>query len=110
MVDLNDFKRLIGISEDEYSMDDKLSWILETNYSRLKNRLGGIDVPDELEYIVLELSVIRFNRIGSEGLSSHSVEGESQNWNEDDFAGFENDINDWLDRQADTRKGRVRFL
>lgn len=110
MIDLKDFKRLIGISEDACSMDDKLSWILETNYSRLKNRLGEIDVPDELEYIVLELSVIRFNRIGSEGLSSHTVEGESQNWNDDDFACFENDINDWLDNQTDTKKGRVRFL
>ena len=107
---LNTLKDMLGLSKEEHSLDDKLNWMIDTAYNRLKIKLGGIDVPDELRYIVIEVANIRYNRIGSEGLSSHTVEGESQNWNDDDFAGFENDINDWLDNQADTKKGRVRFL
>ena len=38
-----------------------------------------------------EAAVRRFNRIGSEGTSSHTVDGESMTWAEDDFALF-NDI------------------
>ena len=30
-----------------------------------------LDVPDDLKYIVTDVSIMRFNRIGSEGLSSH---------------------------------------
>lgn len=72
--------------------------------------LGGLEPPEELNYIIEEVSVIRFNRIGSEGLSSHTVDGESQSWSEDDFAGYKDDIQAYLDSQKEATKGRVRFL
>lgn len=61
-------------------------------------------------YIILDVSIIRFNRIGSEGLSSHSVEGESLSWSENDFAGYMDDIRAYLDDQKESKKGKVRFL
>ena len=54
--------------------------------------------------------MIRFNRIGSEGFSSHSVEGESLSFSDDDFAGYREDIQTYLDSQKEAKKGRVRFL
>ena len=38
----------------------------------------------------MDVSVIRFNKIGSEGLSSHTVEGESLSFAEDDFCKLQN--------------------
>ena len=64
--------------------------------SRLLIRIGAETVPEQLGYIVREVAVRRYNRIGSEGVSSHTVEGESMSWNEDDFAAFESDINAYL--------------
>lgn len=58
----------------------------------------------------MEVSVIRFNRIGSEGLSSHTVEGESMAFTEDDFSGFKDEIQAFLDAQEDSTRGRLRFL
>ena len=68
------------------------------------------EIPEALAYIVVEVAVARFNRIGSEGMSSHSVEGESISFSDDDFAGYKADIEAYLDEQSGTKRGRVRFL
>ena len=107
---LKDLKILLGIPEDDNSQDPKLNLILSETRSRLKALLGGQDPPEELDYIITGVAVIRFNKIGSEGLSSHSVEGESQSFSEDDFAGYKDDIQTWLNNQKEAKKGRVRFL
>ena len=107
---LKDLKILLGIPEDDASQDSKLNLILSGTRSRLKSLLGGQDPPEGLNYIITDVAVIRFNRIGSEGLSSHSVEGESLSFSDDDFAGYREDIQAYLDSQKETKKGRVRFL
>lgn len=103
-------KILLGIPAEDKSLDAKLDIILASVRSRLKALLGGQEPPDELNYIITDVAVIRYNRIGSEGLSSHTVEGESQSFTEDDFAAYRDDIQAYLDRQKDARKGKVRFL
>lgn len=107
---LKDLKILLGIPESDTSQDEKLNLILSGVTSRLKALLGGQDPPEELNYIITDVAVIRFNRIGSEGLSSHTVEGESQSFSDDDFAGYREDIQTYLDNQKKSKKGRVRFL
>ena len=92
------------------NIDDKLNVIIELTQKRLGNLLSVKEVPEELEYIVIEVSVIRFNRIGSEGVSSHSVEGESMSFNDDDFDSYDKDIRSWLNNQSDLKKGSVCFL
>lgn len=82
----------------------------EATKQRLRFLLGGLEPPEEMNYIILDVSIIRFNRIGSEGLSSHSVEGESLSWSENDFAGYMDDIRAYLDDQKESKKGKVRFL
>lgn len=104
---LNDLKLILGVTDDQ--MDDRLQWILETTQARLSVLLGGDSVPDELEHVVTEVSVIRFNRLGSEGLSNHTVEGESMSYLDDDFAPFMSEINAYLDT-VKNGKGRVRFI
>lgn len=103
---LEKIEKLLGV---ENSLVTSVFLITE---ERFKQMLGGVeDVPPELEYIVVEAAVRRFNRIGSEGASSHTVEGESISWSEgDDFAGFEEEINDWLMEHGGSKKGVVRFL
>ena len=107
---LKDLKILLGIPEADDSLDPKLNLILSDARKRMKALLGGQEPPEELDYIITGVAVIRFNKIGSEGLSSHTVEGESQSFSEDDFAGYKDDIQTWLNNQKETKKGRVRFL
>ena len=105
---LENLKLLLGI--DGGDLDEKLKLILSNTTARLKLLLGGIEPPDELDHIILEVAIIRFNIIGSEGMASHSIEGESINYGEDDFAGFTDEIQAFLDSQKDNTRGKVRFL
>ena len=99
---LEDLKSLLGFPEEaDEKLDKQLNLILSGTKSRLKSLLGGIEPPEELNYIILEVSVIRYNRIGSEGLSAHTVEGESQSFSTDDFSGYRDDI--WTDNRMHQR-------
>lgn len=107
---LNDLKLLLGFSEDETDRDELLLKIIAMATARLKLLLGGIEPPKEMDHIVLDVSVIRFNRIGSEGMTAHSVEGEALNFVDDDFAQFNDEIQAWLDQQKSGTRGKVRFI
>ena len=102
-------RTLLGIPDD--SRDALLTTIVSAVQARLLLLLGGAsEVPEGLAYIVPEVAVIRYNRIGSEGMSSHSVEGESIAYADNDFAGYLGEIEAYLDEQQTTKRGRVRFL
>ena len=103
---MTDIEKLINGTQAE-----QLAVIESMTRDRLTILLGGLDIPEELEYIVTEVSVKRFNRIGSEGATSHNVEGESLNWGDvDDFADYMDEINKYLEDLDGSTKGRVRFL
>ena len=106
---LETLKMLLGFTEDD-SRDELLNKLLDLATARLKLLLGGIEPPDELEHIIIEVAVARFNKIGSEGLSSHSVEGESLSFANDDFAPFLSEIQAFLDSKKESTRGKVRFI
>lgn len=89
--------RMLGLSNvDDNTVINVIEDCVDVATSRLLVRIGAEVVPEQLGYIVREVAIKRYNRIGSEGVSSHTVEGESQSWNEDDFAAFESDISAYL--------------
>lgn len=106
---LENLKMLLGLENDE-SKDDLLLLIIKSVTARLKLLLGGIEPPEEMEHIIIDVAIARFNKIGSEGLSSHSVEGETMSFTKDDFEGFSAEIQAFLDGQKDNSRGKVRFL
>lgn len=80
---------------------------------RLLHRLEATEIPLQLEYIVDEATIRRFNRIGSEGMKSESVEGHSVTYIDgDELAPYESVIKGYLDSlDEDGRKlGVVYFL
>lgn len=108
---MEDVLRLLGLEEADEGTKAKIQTIYNLAESRLLNRLRGeVLVPDELRYIVTEVSIVRFNRIGSEGVSSHSVDGESMVWGEDDFAPYQSDIEAYLSSKEEAKVGKVRFI
>ena len=80
---------------------------------RLLHRIKDTEVPLELEYIVDEATIRRFNRIGSEGMKSESVEGHSVTYiDEDELAPYESAIVAYLEALLpdERKKGVVYFL
>lgn len=104
---LDQVKTLLGLSDD--SQDALLMSVIELTSARLASLLGVKEVPEEMQYIAIEASIRRFNRIGSEDMSSHNVEGESISYKDNDFADFMDDIQDWRSRNENPIR-RLRFL
>lgn len=103
---------LLGLNDPTEAMQDRVETIMELTEQRLQLMLGQTIIPEALSYIVVEVTIARFNRIGSEGLTSHSVQSENMTWTDDDFKPYLNDIQAWLDAQEDqsANRGRVRFI
>ena len=86
---VNNIKTLHDIQDD--IQDESLEIIVNTTKSELRVKLKAVnesieDIPVELSFIVQEISIRRFNRIGSEGFQSDSVEGHSVTfYNMDDY-------------------------
>ena len=67
---------------------------------RLLIRLDETEIPLSLEYVVDEATIRRFNRIGSEGMKSESVEGQSVTYIDgDELAPYESAIVAYLEAQ-----------
>lgn len=107
---IKELKIMLGIDENDVSLDNKLNLLISNATKRLKMLLGDIEPPAEMQYIIIEVAIMRFNRLGSEGLSSHNVEGESLSFIDDDFAPFSDDIQAFLDTQKVGSRGKVRFI
>lgn len=107
---LENLKLMLGIAADDITLDNKLRLIISNATTRLKTLLGGIDPPETLDYIIFEVAIVRFNKIGSEGFEIHSVEGENIHFTNADFKDFEKDIQAFLDSQKETTRGKVRFI
>lgn len=109
---LSDLILLLGFDEStiDETMKAKLNLIISGVTARLKLLLGGAEPPEEMNHIILDVSAARFNRIGSEGLTGHTVEGESLSFADNDFEQFSDEIQAWLEQQKDSGRGKLVFL
>lgn len=96
MATLEDVKTLLNISDTK--QDGVINIIIKNVEMRLKGLLEMEIIPEALAYIVTEVSVARFNRLGSEGMKSDSVEGYSVAYATiDDFTPYMGDIAAYTD-------------
>lgn len=102
---------MLGLDATDEQAQEKVKAIVGLTEERLLSLLGAEEVPDRLQYIVTEVAIMRYNRIGSEGTSSHAVEGETMSWNRNsDFDDFMDDINAYLAEQDTSNRGKLRFI
>ena len=116
LMNLEEVRLLLGLTDN--LQDKALETIMTMVTQRLLNRLYGAPkgVPAELSYIVTEVTIARFNRLGSEHLKSDSDEGHTMTWydNDDMFLPFHAEIERWNAAAAGGptgyTPGRVIFL
>lgn len=108
MATLDNVKLLLSINDD--LQDDLLKKIIDNTEKRLISLLPleTEAVPERLEYIVEEVAVKRFNRVGAEAMSSESVDGRSSTFQANDFDEYM-DVIDALYPKSRAQKGRGVF-
>ncbi|MEX3487368.1 phage head-tail connector protein [Staphylococcus warneri] len=108
MATLDNVKLLLSINDD--LQDDLLQKIIDNTEKRLISLLPleTEAVPERFEYIVEEVAVKRFNRVGAEAMSSESVDGRSSTFQANDFDEYM-DVIDALYPKSRVQKGRGVF-
>lgn len=107
----------MSLTEDIKSLlsgtpEERLKVIEKRTRERLLVIIGSSikEVPSELDYIVMDVVLKRFNRIGQEGMQSYSQEGLSMTFSESDFDEYADEIESWRkSKEADGNKKIGRF-
>ena len=107
---IDKIKTLLGLKDND--QDNLLNVIIENTEQALCFKLSVDEVPKELDYVLVEVAIKRFNRLKNEGMTSYSQEGESITFNSSDFNDFNSNIQQW---RADNNKnerslGKVHFI
>ena len=92
---LNRVKTLLGITDN----DELIYEIVEITKSKILNYINEAELPFELEFVLIELSIQRYNRIGSEGIASENVDGKSVSY-DDDFIGYKVYLDDYINKNS----------
>ena len=92
---LNRIKTLLNIEGNEILICE----IVNITESKILNYINASEMPKELEFVLIELSVQRFNRIGSEGIASEVIDGKSVSY-DDDFTGYKHYLDDYISRNS----------
>ena len=95
---LNRIKTLLQIQDN----DELIHEIVEITKEKILNYINQEELPKELEFVLVELTIQRYNRIGSEGISSESVDGKSVSY-EDDFENYKIYLDDYLFRTGQNK-------
>ncbi|WP_082234974.1 phage head-tail connector protein [Halobacillus massiliensis] len=103
-------KTLVGVEDD--LQDKVIDLIIKNIESRLriwlKQHAELNEIPDELTFIIEELAIHRFNRLGSEGMTSESVEGHSVSFSENDLAPYLSILETYIPKSETS--GKVMFF
>ena len=96
---LDRIKTLLNVEGNE----ELITEIVNITESKILNYINATEMPYELEFVLIELAIQRFNRIGSEGIASESIDGKSVSY-DDDFIGYKHCLDDYISRNS-VRKG-----
>lgn len=106
---LERIKTLLGI--EDTLQDDVLNIIIENVSKHLKAMIGK-EIPEDLNFIVEEITIRRFNRLGTEGMKSESVEGHSITFYDlkDEFVPYADIIASHKEPPEKPGRGKVLFI
>lgn len=106
---LERIKVLLGIED---TLQDEVLDILISNVSNHLKAMLGKEIPKNLNFIVEEITIRRFNRLGTEGMKTESVEGHSISFYDltDEFVPYQSLIEANKDDDGHSQRGRVMFI
>ena len=110
MTTLADVKKRIGLKDDK--QDGQLEEIIKSCESQLLSMLPieVEQIPERFSYMIKEVAVKRYNRIGAEGMTSEAVDGRSNSYELNDFKEYEAIIDNYFNARTRTKKGKAVFF
>ncbi|WP_051931538.1 phage head-tail connector protein [Clostridium sp. KNHs214] len=88
---LENIKLLLNIQDN--SKDNLLSYLISNAKQKILSYTNQTEILPQMQYLVDELVILRYNKLGSEGLQSESYSGISQTFNQDIPADIKSQLN-----------------
>lgn len=103
-------KLRLGIVDE--LQDNLLIDLIDSSIEQFLGITGADTVATKYRYMILEVALLKYNRKGSEGMKSESVDGYSVTYDTDDFKSYMWILNrDFgLDERTHREKGQVKFF
>lgn len=111
-------KKMSDLLDPAVTPETKMQIVVDLTEQRLLNILpkqNGVkvkEVPAELEYIVTNVAMARYARVGQEGMTGYSQDGLNMVFKKDDFDPYMSEINSFGDdgSEGESRRGRVTMV
>lgn len=85
---LDEVLLILGIPEEDVAQRAIIAALYEQSSARICAYINEIAVPAQLNFILNELTISRYNRLGSEGIVSESVEGIQYSYVDDELSPY----------------------
>lgn len=105
---LDNIKILLGIEDN--SQDIILTILLSNAVSTINVYLGVTELPQELNFVAEQLAVIKFNKLGSEGIQTEKIDVLSTTYQADELASFKAVLDIYKANNNLATTKRVKFL
>lgn len=97
---LDRIKIILKLDIKDNSKDDLLMILMNNAVSTVRIYLGVDELPEEMEFVAEELTVARYRKIGSEGISTEKVEELSTTFSIDDLNRYKGILNVYKDNHS----------
>lgn len=84
---LDNIKVLLSLTDDD-SQDEILAVLLNNAANTVKLYLGIDEIPRELEFVAEQMAVIKYRRLGAEGIETEKIDVLSTKYEKNDIAPF----------------------
>lgn len=105
---LAEIKTILGLSDT--SKDELITKLYNNVEGAILIYIGKSTLPTELNFIAIEATVIRYNRLGSEGLTQESIDVVSQTFTEDILDTYKPYLDVYISRNSETSPKRLRMI
>ena len=105
---LREIKISLGLSS--FDKDELLLSLISRSNIQVLNYINEDILPKKLEYIVVELVIARYNRLGSEGLNSENTDGVSVSYNKNTLDNFKEDLDRYIESKKTSNNNKVKAL
>ncbi len=113
---LDRIKILLGINKEDTTRNDVLNILLEQAIDTICIYLGIQDFPDELDFVAEQMVIVRYNRLGAEGITTEKIDvlSTTYSYNIDELAPYKKILDNYslynLDNGGGKYNGRFKML
>lgn len=104
---LETLKLMLSINDDK--KDKLLSQIISLCEAPVLSYINENVLPTQLNWLVVEMAIIRYNKLKSEGVTSESIDGGSVSFIDNAFNLYKQDLDTYILNKNKNKKGATFY-